>query len=163
MARVICICGKICSGKTTYCKGLMEQEQRVVLSCDELESALFPRFLGEEHERVLARIQEYLHKKAAEIVAAGSTVILDWGFWGKEERQEVSARYQALGLPVEWHYIDISEKDWQRNIAARNKGVVTGETRDYGVDDGLLQKLATQFQAPAREEMQVWYGSGEDQ
>lgn len=34
MAKVIAICGKICSGKTWYARQLREQEQAVILSCD---------------------------------------------------------------------------------------------------------------------------------
>ena len=46
MAKVMLLCGKICSGKTTYCNRLREKERAVLLSCDEVESHLFHQSLG---------------------------------------------------------------------------------------------------------------------
>ena len=46
---------------------------------------------------------------------------------------------------------------WQRNIAARNAAVLAGETQDYYVDEGLLEKIQAAFEPPAREEMDFWY------
>ena len=36
MAKIIAICGKICSGKTYYAQSLKDKENAVILSCDEL-------------------------------------------------------------------------------------------------------------------------------
>ena len=41
MAKVFLICGKICSGKSTYARKLMENRQAVLLSADEIMLALF--------------------------------------------------------------------------------------------------------------------------
>lgn len=41
MAKVILICGKICSGKSTYAEQLRVQNNAVVLSTDEITLALF--------------------------------------------------------------------------------------------------------------------------
>ena len=48
-------------------------------------------------------------------------------------------------IDFEWHYIDISDADWAKNIEARNAAVAAGETTDYAVDSGLLQKVLTLF------------------
>lgn len=157
MAKIILICGKICSGKTHYCKKLVNDYNAVILSCDEIEYELFHHELGEKHDEVSKDIQRYLHKKASEIVLAGSNVILDWGFWSREEREQVSEYYKKQHIFSEWHYIDISIDEWYQNINSRNKAVLAGETTDYFVDDGLIEKLNSLFETPKKEEADVWH------
>ena len=55
------------------------------------------------------------------------------------------------------HYIDISDADWAKNIEARNAAVAAGETTDYAVDSGLLQKVLTLFETPIPDEIDVWF------
>ncbi len=152
MARVILICGRICSGKTHYCRKLKEEGRAVLLSCDELTAALFDNALGEHHDRMLRRIKDYLHRKAAETVLAGADVILDWGFWSRAEREEASAFYAAAGVPYEWHYVEVSDSGWRQNIRARNCGGNGG----YAADEGLLAKMSSLFDPPAPDEIDVW-------
>lgn len=52
MAKVILVCGKICSGKTFYSKDLQRKYNAVLLSCDEIESQIFHHSLGEKHDIV---------------------------------------------------------------------------------------------------------------
>lgn len=157
MHKVILICGKICSGKTRYCRQLQAQQSAVLLSCDEIESTIFHHSLGENHDTVAVDIQRYLHQKAVEIVSAGCDVILDWGFWRHAEREAVTAYYKKSAIPVEWHYVAISDAAWQQNIAARNEAALAHTTTDYYVDAGLLQKINTLFEPPERSEIDVWY------
>ncbi len=157
MAKVILICGKICSGKTHYSKKIVNDYNAVILSCDEIESELFHHQLGERYDEVSKDIKRYLHKKASEIVIAGSNVILDWGFWSKEERERVTEYYKKQSILYEWHYIDISIDEWYQNINSRNEAVLAGKTSDYFVDEGLLKKLNSIFEAPRKEEVDVWY------
>ena len=89
MAKVFLICGKICSGKGFYTRRLKEKEHAVVLSCDEVENDLFHHKFGTRHDEISADIKAYLRKKAADIARAGCNVILDWGFWSREERRSV--------------------------------------------------------------------------
>ena len=155
MAKVFLICGKICSGKTRYARSLAERERAVILSCDELDEALFHHALGDKHDRVMADVHRYLHRKAIEIARAGTSVVLDWGFWMARERAQVSEMYRQAGVPFEWHAVRVSDADWALNIAERNARVLAGECGDYFVDDGLLEKLGRLFEAPQDEEMDV--------
>lgn len=157
MAKAILICGKVCSGKTFYCKNLQQKYNAVLLSCDEIESQIFHHSLGEKHDIVAVDIQKYLHKKAIDIISVGSNVVLDWGFWTKEERISVSRYYQSNGIAYEWHYVDVTDEIWKRNILSRNEAVVSGQSGDYYVDDGLLKKIESLFEIPTKDEIDVWY------
>ena len=156
-AKVYLICGKICSGKSYYVNQIKNQVNAVVLSCDELTWDLFDNNLGDKHDAMMERVHRYLHKKASQIALAGTPVILEWGFWKHTDRTAATAYYEKQGIPVEWHYIDIADEDWQKNIASRNAAVAAGLTTDYALDEGLMQKLLSLFEAPARDEIDVWH------
>jgi len=153
MAKVHLICGKICSGKTTFARKLAERENAVILSCDEVTWALFDNDLGKGHDAMTARIRDYLRQKAAEIVRAGTDVILDWGFWTAAARREIREHFTAMGIDVQWHHISVSPEEWEARIQKRNAAVLAGESRDYFVDEGLRLKLERLFEEPSEEEI----------
>ena len=66
--QVTLICGKLCSGKTTYAHKLRREQHAVLLSCDEITLALTGLDAGEAFDGIAARTQAYLYGKAAEIV-----------------------------------------------------------------------------------------------
>lgn len=158
MKKVILICGQVCSGKTFYAKQLQQQENAVVLSTDEATFDLIENQQGEFYNLFAAKVNRYLRKKAVEIVNAGANVILDWGFWTKKDRYEISSFLASHQIPYEWHYIDISDDDWQENIAERNHRIEAGNGgSDFYVDEGLMAKLLSAFEVPSKNEMGVWH------
>jgi len=157
MAKVFLICGRICSGKSHYAAQLRTRENAVVLSCDELTFALFDGQLGGAHDRISARMERYFMEKSVEIVRAGTSVILDWGFWTAKGRRDVRAFYAKHDVECEMHYIDVSPAVWKAQIERRNAEVRSGLANTYIVDDGLLAKLESRFETPARDEIDVWY------
>lgn len=157
-AKVIAICGKICCGKTYYSNQIQEKEKAVILSCDELTKDLFDNDLGEKHDEMALRIWNYFKKKSVELVNAGCTVILDWGFWSLENRKSLTEFYNMQNIPCEWHYIDVDDYTWRRNIEERNRRILSGECgSDYYLDEGLMGKLLSKWEAPSRDEIDVWY------
>ena len=158
MAKVIAICGKICCGKTYYSNQIKENEKAVILSCDELTKALFDNDLGEMHDEMTLRIRDYFRQKSVELVNAGCTVILDWGFWSSENRKSLTKYFQIQNIPCEWHYIDVDDRTWQQNIEERNRRILNGEGgSDYYLDEGLMSKLLSKWEAPSKDEIDVWY------
>lgn len=155
MAKIIAVCGKICSGKTTYARELASRGGAVVLSCDELMIGLFHHKEGDRHDEYVRDVKKYLHKKAAEIVGAGCDVILDWGFWRASERREVRERYGSLGIGIEWHGIDITDADWMQNVAARNAAIESGDSDDYFIDEGLMKKFESMYESPGTDEIDI--------
>ena len=156
MAKVYLMCGKLCSGKSTHAAALRRSEHAVVLSVDEIPLALFGQGAGDMHDTYVARAETYLYRKSAEIIEAGIDVILDWGFWTRRERDEARAYYGGLGIPCEFHYIDIGDDEWHRRLNRRNEDVLAGRTEAYYVDDGLAAKFASIFEKPDPGEIAVW-------
>lgn len=158
MAKLLCICGKIGCGKTYYANRLKEQEHAVILSTDEVTYDLINNQQGEGYDEFARRVNLYLRKKAVEIVNAGCTVILDWGFWTKENRKEIKRYGENNGVLVEMHYIDIDDKTWYENIEKRNHEVISGNGGySFYVDEGLLNKVSSLFEIPEKEEIDLWY------
>lgn len=157
-AKAILICGKICSGKSTYARKLREQNNAVLLSVDEIALSLFDGDPGEKHDEITQRIQGYLFEKSVEIIESGVTVILDWGFWRKSDREFARNFYNSRNIPCEFHCIDISEDTHKRNISERNKAVSEGRTSAYFIDEGLHEKFLGLFESPQKSEIDVWYG-----
>ena len=157
MAKVILICGKICSGKSTYAEQLRVQNNAVLLSTDEITLALFGQHCGDKHDDYVERTQNHLFNKSLELIEVGINVILDWGFWLKEERDYAREFYNSRNIACEFHYIDISEETWKARLKKRNSEVLTKETSAYYIDDNLAEKFAAIFEVPNEDEIDVIY------
>ena len=96
MAEVILICGKICSGKSTWAKALCRESGALCLSVDELMLALLPERLGDLHDEVAARAQGYLLRQAARIARVRSG---EGGAYFVDERllRKMEARFEPPG------------------------------------------------------------------
>ncbi len=148
MAKVIMLCGMVCSGKTTYAQVLRHQIGAVCLSCDELMLALFTEPMGEDYETALTRAKGYLYTVARQLVQMGVTVILDFGFWSRQERDEARAMFSGHGIHTELHYLKVNEERWEQNIASRNAACRNGDTAAYPIDEGLKCKCLMAFEEP---------------
>lgn len=167
MAKIYLICGKICCGKSTYTRKLREEiGGAVVLSCDELVQNILGGDLGDKHDEITDKVRAYLLRKAFEIVrpngssvsndsndTSGSNVILEWGFWQQAYREKIQQEIKEAGIDYEWHFIDVTDERWAKNIKKRN---ASGAKDEYFVDDGLKEKCEMLFEKPRREFIQKW-------
>ena len=158
MAKIIAICGKICCGKTYYANQLKEKENAVLLSCDELTKYLFDNKLRANYDEMFLRIHNYFEKKAIELVNIGCTVIFDQGFWSSENRRRLTDFCRSQNIHCEWHYIDVDDQSWHKNIDERNHRILNGEGgSDYYLDEGLMKKLLLMWEQPSKDDIDVWY------
>jgi len=141
MAKVILICGMLCAGKSTYAATL----PGVKLSSDVLTRAL--REVA-DHDVVYPPVKQYLFELSLEILREGVDIVLDWGFWTREMRQEAREFYRAHGVATEMHYLPVDEATLARHIAARNREVADGRMDVYAIDEGLLEKCRRMFEVP---------------
>jgi predicted kinase len=103
-ARLIIVCGLPGSGKTTLAKALESKLHAVRFSPDEWISALSFDLYDEERR---AKIEALQWKFGQELLARGLTVIVEWGTWGRAERDALRLGARALGAAVELHYLDV--------------------------------------------------------
>lgn len=155
MAKVIMLCGKLCSGKSTYSALLRDELGAVALSVDELMIALLGRETGEMHDEYVRRAKGYLFGKAAEIALAGTDVVLDQGFWSRAERRQAREFFASRGVDCELHFLRVSDEEWARRIDKRNSEVAAGRSDAYYVDEGLREKFISLFEEPDADESDV--------
>lgn len=156
MAKVILICGKICSGKSTYAEKLRVTHRAVLLSVDEISLAIFGQHIGEKHDEYVTNIQNYLFGKSLEIIKSDINVILDWGFWQRKDRDYAKQFYSSRNISTEFHYIDVCDDTWAYRLNKRNTAILAKETNAYYVDDNLAEKFAALFEKPSKTEIDVW-------
>ncbi|EWM55102.1 AAA family ATPase [Ruminococcus flavefaciens] len=155
MPKVIMTCGRICSGKSTYALKLREELGAVILSVDELMLDILGGDIGDMHDEYVRRTEAYLYKKSAEMIAAGTDVILDWGFWTRQERDFAREFYRSRGIACEFHYITVDDEEWERRVKKRNTEVAAGRSDAYFIDEGLAAKFRGIFEEPEDGEMDL--------
>ena len=56
-------------------------------------------------------IEAMLWNIASRALELGTNVILDFGFWAREEREDYRSRAKQLGASSEVHFLDVSEDE----------------------------------------------------
>src|ERR1043165_6752061 len=110
MATLHLMVGLPCSGKTTLAQKLEHELPALRLNPDEWQIPLFGQDAKEqEHDARHSLIEALLWKIASRALELGTNVILDYGFWAREEREEYRLRARKLGASSETHYLDAPE------------------------------------------------------
>lgn len=156
MARVHLICGMICSGKSRYAGRLSAELNALVLSTDEITLSIPQDVIRDHFDRVSDGVNAYLMRKSLDVLATGTDVILDWGFWTAEKRSEIREFYRHHGVEYRFHYIDVDRETLELNVRERNSLVEAGRTAAFYVDEGLAEKCSGLFEVPGRDEIDVW-------
>lgn len=123
MATLYLICGMSGSGKTTLAKELEANCVALRLCPDEWISLIIKnKHDKNELDRLRAPIEGLMWDLAKKLLISGVDIILENGFWSREERIEYlrNAKQVDADVKVILHYLDLSiEKLWDR-IQKRN-------------------------------------------
>jgi predicted kinase len=142
--------GLPCSGKTTYAKKLAIQENAIVFTPDVWHLKLFGHdFPGPYHDKRRIDIENLIWDVAKEALLIGSNVILDFGFWGKSERDDFRQRAHELGINFKMHYQDVSYEELFRRLEVRNENLPEGT---FKIPKSEMEKFVGMFQKPTKDE-----------
>jgi predicted kinase len=112
MARLILVSGMPGAGKTTYATARAERSRAVRLCPDEWLTALC---LDPHHAGLRLALEAKLCDLAFDLLRAGGSVILEFGFWTRAERDQLRDAARALGTQVELVSLDVPlDVRWQR-------------------------------------------------
>ena len=149
MATLILMCGLPGAGKTTRAKRLEIERGALRLTPDDWILALGIDPYDEPQRAVVEQIQWDLARRALEL---GASVILDFGFWSRRERDDFRARASALGVGFEIHFLDASRDELLARLTARN---ATAGPGDVLVDAEALDRYISWFEPPAPDEYAI--------
>ena len=144
--RLIIVCGLPGSGKTTHAKLLQDKLHAIRFSPDEWMDALSLDLYDESRREKIEGLQ---WKFAQELLALGLTVIIEWGTWGRAERDTLRLGARALGAAVELHYLAAPVDVLFDRIQQRGM-------EDPAIERDQLSRWAEIFQAPTPDEMELF-------
>ncbi len=145
-ARLIVICGLPGSGKTTLARELEARLGAIRFCPDDWLDALSLDIYDEERR---ARIEALQWKLSQELLGRGLMVVIDWGTWGRSERDALRAGARALGAAVELHYLHAPEEVLFQRIQRRGM-------EDPPIPREAVARWFEAFQAPTAEEMALY-------
>ena len=143
--------GLPCSGKTTRARELENGLFALRLTPDEWHINLFGHDVyDQEHDKRHSLIEDRLWQIASRALSLGTNVILDFGFWAKEERDDYRARAKELGARSEVIFMDVDEAELMKRVRARNDNL--NDTIAY-IPEELMVSWIRFFQKPDADEL----------
>jgi predicted kinase len=116
-ARLILTCGLPGAGKTKLATQLVADRSAALLTKDEWLWALGSNPWDESTRE---KVEHELWRLAQQILGLGVSVVLDFGFWARIERDEKRSAARRIGVGVELHYLDVPTDELWRRIEGRN-------------------------------------------
>jgi predicted kinase len=143
---LIVVCGLPGSGKTTLARALEGRLRAIRFSPDEWLDALS---INLHREDVRERMEALQWKLAQDLLALGLTVIIEWGTWGRSERDTLRLGARALGAAVELHYLTAPVDVLFERLQRRGR-------EHPPIERDALSRWAEIFQEPTPEEMALF-------
>jgi predicted kinase len=144
------ICGFIGAGKTTFAKELEEKTGAVRITKDEWSIRLIgndPTIDGyEEWDRTICGLSRDVAFYLAE---KGIDVIIDEGFWTKEQRDEMRRRADAIDAKVVMYYLKTPIETIRDRVLKRTNN----PTKDsFKISQEMLGNYLMYWQPPSEDE-----------
>jgi predicted kinase len=144
--------GLPCSGKTTLAKELEREQFALRLTVDEWHIQLFGQDAEDlEHDARHSLIEMMLWKIASRALELEMNVILDFGFWAREEREDYRSRAKELGASSEVHFLDVTTDELMHRLAARNS---QSSPSSFSIPEEMMMPWIAFFQRPTPDELE---------
>ena len=152
MATLHLMVGLPCSGKTTLARKIEVEQSALRLTPDEWQVSLFGQDAEEpEHDARHSLIEAMLWNQASRLLVLGTNVILDFGFWAREEREDFRSRAKQLGASSEVHFMDVPAEELLRRLAERN----SQPSQDtFHITEEMMKPWIAFFQRPTADELE---------
>ena len=145
--RLVLLCGLPAAGKTTVARELADAYGAVRLNADEWKLALG---IDPFDDDARVRLEAQLLALTQRLLTLGTSVILEWGFWARVERDELRDMARSLEAAVELRFLDVPYEELVRRVVERtaNGGIpITADNME--TSRGI-------FQPPTEEELSLF-------
>ena len=147
---VYVICGFIGAGKTTFAKKLEEKTGAVRITKDEW----LIRLIGNDptidgYEEWDHKVCELSRDVAFQLVEKGIDVIIDEGFWVKEQRDELKRRIAAIGAKEVLYYVEAPIEIMRNRVLGRNNNL---SKDSFNISREMLDNYLKHWQPPNKDE-----------
>ena len=151
MATLHLMVGLPCSGKTTKAKKLEKEYNALVLTPDVWHKKIHGSdAISGSRDKKHEVIESIMWDHAARVLSLGVDVILDFGFWTKEEREQFRARAKALGVNFMIHYMDVPVNELYKRLEKRNKNAAD---RTIIIPKEKMDDYIKVFEPPDKDEL----------
>lgn len=153
MATLFMICGLPGSGKTTLARHLESSRPALRLCPDEWITALVADATEPlEVDRLRSPVESIQWEVAKRVLVLGLDVVLEWGFWSREERFHYRSQAEAFGARVELRYLEVERSELWARLSKRNDHLPPGT---FIVTEAQLDLWWNWFQPPTPHELQA--------
>jgi predicted kinase len=145
--RLVLLCGLPASGKTALAREIADAYGAVRLDPDAWELALAVDPFDAAFQ---ARLEAQFWELAQRLLALGTSVVLEWGFWARSERDEKRAAARTLGAAVELRFLDVPFDELVRRVQARHAA------GGLGITEAHMERYRGMFQPPTEAELALY-------
>jgi predicted kinase len=145
--RLVLLCGLPASGKTTLARELADAYGAVRLNPDEWESALDVDPFDEGFQ---ARLEAKFWELTRRLLVLGTSVVLEWGFWARSERDEKREAARTLGVLVELRFLEAPYDQLVQRVVARHAA------GGIAITESHMERYRGVFQPPTEEELSLY-------
>jgi predicted kinase len=151
MATLFLICGLPGSGKTTIAREIEFSQSALRLCPDEwIATLLSDNSDIVELDRLRTPVESVQWEVAKRVLNLGINVVLENGFWSREERTNYRSQAEALGARVKLIYLNVNRDELWARLSKRNENLPPGT---FVVREDQLDLWLSWFQPPTADEI----------
>lgn len=144
------IIGFIGSGKTTFARKLEKETGAIRFTKDEWMVRVFgntpPKDKFEEYDNKMASLATDM---ALKCLKAGISVIIDEGFWVKEQRDEIREKVKNVGAIPKLYYLEVPFEIMKARTLKRSENPPVDS---FNIDEESFNQYWKYFQPPDKDE-----------
>jgi len=154
MATLFLICGLPGAGKTTLAKQLEMSRSALRLSPDEWIVRIMKDASDTiELDRLRDPVESLQWDVAQKALSFGVSVILENGFWARQERTMFQSKARALGASVELHFLNVPKEELWNRLNKRN---ANRPEDSFVVTKKQLDTWWASFEPPTADELNTY-------
>ena len=142
-ATLVLVCGLPASGKTTLAKRIERELPALRLTPDDWMNGLGLNLWNEQKR---AHIEALQWQVAQRVLTLGISVVMDFGFWSRLERDRFREEAKAIGVRVELRFLDVPLEELWTRVRQRNM-------ESPPIHRAELERWYRQFEPPSPEEL----------